>query len=225
MIAMTMRTARTSRPAATPAVLRPARPRDLDAVLRLHHAGVNDVPPGVFRSDGRAFFENAVERELCVVADVGGEVMGYGALTLPDPGRSYLADAAGMNGEAAAHIESAAVHRTLRGAGLHRRLIAWRVEKAKAEGCDAVLCSASPLNAASLRNLIAAGFHVRALTALYGGFSRYVLVYGAPAVLHENVSVMADADDEAKCGALLADGWRAISGARRSDRLELTFVK
>lgn len=207
--------------------LRRAAAQDLAAIMGLHECGLRDVSPGAFRPDSVDFFRQAIDCGRCVVADTDGSVVGYGALVLPEPGSSSLAAAVGMNQGAVAHVESAAVHRTMRGTGLHRQLIAWRVSRARAAGRQVILCTVSPHNAPSLRNLLAEGFHVRALTRFYGGYSRYVLVQGPPAVLsgaESGNAVIVDAADEDHCRSLLDDGWVGVAGRRRHC-LELVFVR
>lgn len=208
--------------------IRGADPRDLDAVFRLHRTGVDDVPAGVFRPDDGDFFHDAIRRDCCVVADLGGQVMGYGVLVLPEPGSSSLADLVGAEQGTVAHVESAVIHRTMRGAGLHRALIAWRMARARAAGRHSILCTVSPQNAASLRNLMSEGFHIRALTQLYGGHSRYVLVQGPGFDLPDATSgdgvTVVDAANEQCCRNLLNDGWVGVASLRRRNCLQLVFV-
>ncbi|MFL6144381.1 MAG: GNAT family N-acetyltransferase [Labedaea sp.] len=116
-----------------PLTIRSARTEDVPDIVAM----LADDPLGATRErpgDPRyavAFAElDADPRQLLVVAEAGGEVVGTLQLTLI-PGLS-------RRGATRALIESVRVRSDQRGAGLGQRLVEWAIEQARQRGCALV---------------------------------------------------------------------------------------
>ncbi|MFD1627631.1 GNAT family N-acetyltransferase [Azospirillum griseum] len=94
----------------------------------------------------------------------GDRLVAYGAIGLPGPGDANRGRDLGLPEEElalVAHMSSAMVEAPDRGRGLHHRLIAWRLEVARALGRPHLLTTVSPRNHVSWGHLAQHGLYPR----------------------------------------------------------------
>jgi GNAT superfamily N-acetyltransferase len=210
----------TTRPLAPGHALRALTAADLPALHRLHEAVVGALPdPALFRLFGGA------EKFLADHLGARGRSLGifeqdrlvaYGSLTRPaaDDLDNYAGDLGWSPARAArvALLSAAMVHPAHRVQGLHRALIASRIELARELGVPDLLVRAAPANAVSRRTLLSHGFAVAWLGVQREGSLRHVLwrpidrpAWTAPAS-GEPALAWASADDLVEQQRLLAEG-------------------
>ncbi len=159
--------------AAVPYVGRWIEPQEVGGVIALHHAVREAVAPDLLCRETDAFFHehcNACGRILGLFANE--ELIGYGVLGLPAPDQESFADQFGLTSEqrtVVATVDGAGILPRWRGNGLQRRLVAVRVEAARAAGRRIAVSTVAPGNLPSLRNLLAEGLTIRALRTAFGG--------------------------------------------------------
>jgi hypothetical protein len=73
------------------------------------------------------------------------------------------------------HLQASAVHPAYRGNALQRRMIDAHMSVIKNLGFEHVCCTVSPKNPISLRNVLAAGFHIKALKPKFEGWWRFIM--------------------------------------------------
>ena len=205
-------------------VLRALAPADLPALHALHGAVLRALPdPAMFRLFGGAekFLADHLAARGCslgVFAD--GDLVAYGSLTRPAPDDldNYAVDMGWPRARAGrvALLSAAMVHPSHRVQGLHRVLIARRIELARELGAPELLVRAAPANAVSRRTLLSHGFAVAWLGVQREGSLRHVLwrpidapAWTAPAS-GEPALAWAAADDLAEQQRLLREGWLGV---------------
>lgn len=214
----------TTRPLPPGHSLRALTADDLPALHRLHDDVLRALPdPGLFRLFGGAekFLADhlgARGRSLGVFAQE--RLVAYGSVTLPaaDDLDNYAGDL-GWSSERAggvALLSAAMVHPSHRERGLHRTLIASRIDLARALGVPELLVRAAPANAVSRRTLLSHGFAVAWLGVQREGSLRHVFwrpIDGpawTPPASGEAAFAWAAADDLEEQKRLLAEGWIGV---------------
>lgn len=187
-------------------------PEALPAVIALHALSRQGVDPALVAYDSDEFFRlRLAERGRLLGLFAGGELIAYGVLGLPRPGEASFADELPdpAPAESVAEVDGVAVRPDLRGNGLHRLLVRWRL--AEAAGRSLALATAAPGNLYSLSNLFSCGFETVALLRKYGGAWRFLLARRLDAEPRaakaaEGRWVPLERLEEQQ--ALLRDGWR-----------------
>jgi len=215
--------------------LRPLDAADLPALLRLHEAVMRALPdPSMFRLFGGA--ESFLSTHFGARGDSlgafeNGQLVGYGAVTRPQPGdRDNYAGDIGWDAARAGRVallSAAMVAPDFRGQGLHPALIQARLQLAAARGVPELLVRAAPANALSRRTLLAHGFAVVWLGVQAEGSLRHVMwrpIGGAAWTGSADDSGLrwAAGDDLEAQQQLLQAGW--IGVAARSDGGALGFA-
>jgi GNAT superfamily N-acetyltransferase len=214
----------TARPLPPGHELRTLTAADLPAMHQLHEAVLAALPdPAMFRLFGGAqkFLSDHLDargRSLGIFAD--GRLVAYGSLTRPAAGDldNYAVDAgwAPERASRVALLSAAMVHPSHRVQGLHRALIARRIELARELGAPELLVRAAPANAVSRRTLLSHGFAVAWLGVQREGSLRHVLwrpidgpAWTAPSPGEPAIAWVA-ADDLPRQQRLLAEGWLGV---------------
>jgi hypothetical protein len=203
------------------------RADEAQAAHALHRLAVADLPSDLVASETPEFFLAHAERcgQLLGIFTERG-LVACAVLGLPGPGDDNFGADHGLP-EAAllqvAHLDGASVHPLYRGNRLHRLLIEWRMDAARAAGRPIVLSTAAPGNHSSLDNLLAGGLQICGLKPKFGGL-RYLLRRD----LDRDVGPAGngrwiDALDYAGQEQLLKDGLRGWQ-ARDAQRRELYFA-
>lgn len=73
------------------------------------------------------------------------------------------------------HLQASAVHPAYRGNALQTRMIKTHLAVIRSLGFEHVCCTVSPKNPVSLRNVLAAGFQIRALKPKFHGWWRFIM--------------------------------------------------
>lgn len=73
------------------------------------------------------------------------------------------------------HLQATVVHPDYRGNSLQRRMAEHHLDVLKNKGCEHILCTVSPKNPASLRNIMSCGLMIRGLKVKFGGWWRYIM--------------------------------------------------
>ena len=227
----------TTRPLPPGHRLRSLTQADLPALHQLHDAVLRALPePGLFRlygGAGRFLADHLGARGQSLGVFAQDELVAYGSLTRPAPDDidNYAGDL-GWPAERAGRVallSAAMVHPSHRTRGLHRTLIASRIELARDLGVPELLVRAAPANAVSRRTLLSHGFAVAWLGVQREGSLRHVLwrtidrpAWSAPAT-GEPALAWAASDDLAQQQRLLAEGW--IGVRMRAGDPALGFVR
>lgn len=74
-----------------------------------------------------------------------------------------------------AHLQVTVVHPAYRGNSLQRRMARQHLKVLKEMGYEHILCTISPKNPASLRNLLQCGFVIKGLKRKFNGWWRYIM--------------------------------------------------
>jgi len=187
-------------------------PEDLPAVIALHALSRQGVAAELVAHDSDDFFRlRLAERGRLLGLFAEGELVAYGVLGLPRAGDASFADDLPdpPPAESVAEVDGVAVRPDLRGNGLHRLLVRWRL--AEAAGRALALATAAPGNLYSLSNLLSCGFEAVALLHKYGGARRFLLARPldaeppAPAAAQGRWVPLERLEEQQ---ALLRDGWR-----------------
>jgi hypothetical protein len=155
-------------------------PADLDAVLALQKRVRESLPdPSLLADDPPEFFARHLSRpNLIGGIERQGRLVAFGVLAFAVPAAqnfgTHLAFAPPRLATVG-QLVGAVVDPDFRSAGLHARLVRWRIGEAIARQCRDVLSTAAPLNVASWRNMVRYGMHAVALRTLFGGLQRLLL--------------------------------------------------
>ncbi len=110
--------------------------------------------------------------------DIRGDLVAYGALTLPRPGESSRCDSLDLPADErhlTAYLASAMVRADWRGFGLHHALIEWRLALASALGRRHMVSATWPGNYRSWGHLTAHGVHGKKLVMIADGVWRLLV--------------------------------------------------
>jgi ribosomal protein S18 acetylase RimI-like enzyme len=186
-------------------------PADLPKLLHLQQRVVADLPPG--------FIQSRDARELGRFLD-GSAGLAFGAsdagqlqacallrlptLTLPNQGTGFPRVPAQDWPRHAAFLANALVAPAARGRGLHRRMLALRIERARATGMRWSCAGVALANRASWRNLLALGMRICGIR-----FDLGPPLLGLAMPLQPGTALACDARDELRIAARDADAHRA----------------
>ncbi len=205
-------------------VLRRLVAGDLPALRLLHAAVMRALPdPALFRLFGgpeQFLADHLGARGESLGIFAGDRAVAYGSLTRPAAGdRDNYAGDLGWTPERAGRVallSAAMVDPAHRGQGLHRALIAARIELARERGAPELLVRAAPANAPSRRTLLAHGFAVVWLGVQAEGSLRHVMwrpIESAAWQAAESADAAlawAAGDDLAHQQQLLQAGWMGV---------------
>lgn len=200
---------------------------DIDAVIALHRRAIRALPTDLVATETRDFFMDHVEckgRLLGLFTRRG--LVAYAVLGLPGPADANFGADHGLPADRmpqVAHLDGAGVDPPYRGNHLHRLLVDWRLDEARAAGRPVVLSTCAPGNSHSLDNLLACGLQIRGLTVKFGGW-RYLLrrdldLAAAPAGAGQWLA----AEHRTAPAALLQAGWRGWA-TRNENCREIFFA-
>ncbi len=157
----------------------------LPAILALREAVLARLPhPDSYvpHAEEQAFVRAHLgEAGLSCGVERDGALVAYGMLSLR-PARARLDPEllARLGDGQVAVLAAAMVHPAHQGRGLHRALIDFRLEAARAAGCPRLAAMVSPHAPGSLRTLLARGLAIRGLVDFPDGRVRYFLEQELP---------------------------------------------
>ena len=169
-----------SAPAARPADLRLLGPGDLGGVLALQRrARAELADPTLLADDPPEFFaRHLMPPNLIVGIERAGRLVAFGVLGFAVPPEENFGAYLGFSPSRLAtvgQLDGAVVDPEFRSAGLHARLVRWRIRAAEKRNCTDVLSTAAPRNMASWRNMVRHDMYAVALRFLFGGLPRLIL--------------------------------------------------
>lgn len=192
--------------------------RDLDRVERLHRGCAAGLPPRVVKPETHSFLADMLggRGEGLGIEEEDHQLIAYGFLQHDLLPHDDLRPALGLSASTPiAKLAGAAVAPSHRGHGLQRSLIRARASLASPQ--HLLFATASPFNAPSWANLLAAGFPIRRLEYRYGGHPRFIHARdpaGMPGVQQECWQDVAG-DDLPAHERLLADAHVGVSATAR----------
>ncbi len=135
--------------------------------------------PEIFRLHDAEYFWSLLESERSIIGVIADRrLIAYSLIYIPGEGAQNLGRDLGMPEEdlkLVAHLQAAAVHPAYRGNGLQRRMGAAHLKVIEEMGFEHVLCTVSPKNPISLRNVLSNGFVIRCLKPKFEGIWRYIM--------------------------------------------------
>jgi GNAT superfamily N-acetyltransferase len=163
-----------------PRDIRLLAPADLEAIVGLQQLARANLPdPTLLADDPPEFFaRHLVAPNLIGGIERQGRLVAFGVLGFAVPPPQNFGAHLGFAAPRLAtvgQLDGAVVDPEFRSAGLHARLVRWRIRQAMARHCTDVLSTAAPRNLASWRNMVRHGMHAVALRFLFGGLPRLVL--------------------------------------------------
>ncbi len=154
--------------------------RALQEILNLQDMIAQGLPSSeIFRLHDEDYFRSLVGSERSVIGViVGGYLIAYSLIFIPGEGTENLGRDIGLPEDelkSVAHLQAAVVHPDYRGNGLQRRMGAAHLRVIDEKGFEHILCTVSPKNPFSLRNVLSNGFVVRGLKPKFEGAWRYIM--------------------------------------------------
>lgn len=146
--------------------------------------------PEIFRLHDEEYFRSLLESNRSVIGVIANEeLIAYSLIYIPGVGKDNLGRDVGLPKEElkhVAHLQAAAVHPACRGKGLQKRMGAAHLKVIEEMGFEHILCTVSPKNPISLRNVLSNGFVIRGLKPKFEGIWRYIMYKNIlhPANLH-----------------------------------------
>jgi len=135
--------------------------------------------PEIFRLHDDSYFKSLLKMDRFVIGAVVDEALiAYSLISIPGRGKENLGRDICMTEEdleRVAHLQAAAVHLAYRGNGLQRAMGAAHLRVIEGMGFEHVLCTVSPRNPISLRNILSNGFVIKGLKLKFEGLWRYIM--------------------------------------------------
>jgi ribosomal protein S18 acetylase RimI-like enzyme len=152
----------------------------LQDILNLQELIARDLPsPEIFRLHDEDYFSRLFRLERSVIGViVDGSLIAYSLIYIPGKGGENLGRDVGLPEEElerVAHLQAAVVHPAYRGNGLQKKMGAAHLKVIEEMGFEHVLCTVSPKNPFSLRNVFSNGFVIRGLKPKFEGAWRYIM--------------------------------------------------
>ncbi len=152
----------------------------LHEIVNLQKLVAQSLPsPEIFRLHDVGYFRSLLESERSVIGVIAdGGLIAYSLIYIPGEGKENLGRDVGLPEEElklVAHLQAAAVHPAYRGNGLQRRMGAAHLKVIEEMGYEHVLCTVSPKNPISLRNVLSNGFVIRGLKPKFDCAWRYIM--------------------------------------------------
>lgn len=158
---------------------------NLQEIMELQGIIVRSLPdPEIFWTHPVEYFREIFEVERSVIGVLTEDgLAAYSLIYIPGEGgalegRENLGkdiDLSEDDRKKVAHLQATVVHPDYRGNSLQRRMAKHHLDVLKNKGCEHILCTISPKNPASLRNIMSCGFVIKGLKVKFGGWWRYIM--------------------------------------------------
>lgn len=184
--------------------------------------------PEIFRLHDVEYFRRLLESERSVIGVIADRrLIAYSLIYIPGEGNENLGRDVGLPEEElkrVAHLQAAAVHPAYRGKGLQRRMGAAHLKVIEEMGFEHVLCTVSPKNPISLRNVLSIGFVIRGLKLKFEGVWRYIMYknFLHPMCHHGEPIVIKGSDIEGQLN-LLSLGYAGFDIKLLSEDFEICY--
>jgi len=163
-----------------PYTMRFLEAEDLPRIMKLQGIVARNLPDHeMFRIDSEEYFKrhfSGAHNVIGVIAEE--ELSAYCVISFPGLEGDNFGRDIGLKPEElskVAHMETVAVHPAYRGNSLQRRIGRIHLDLLRTMDCEHILCTVSPKNYPSLRNLFFFDFTIRALKVKYGWMLRGIL--------------------------------------------------
>lgn len=152
----------------------------LQDILNLQEQIAGGLPsPEIFRLHDADYFRSLFKSERYVIGViVDGSLIAYSLIYIPGKKGENLGRDVGLPEDElgrVAHLQAAVVHPAYRGNGLQKRMGTAHLRVIEEMGFEHVLCTVSPKNPFSLRNVLSNGFVIRGLKPKFEGAWRYIM--------------------------------------------------
>ncbi len=166
---------------------RPLRSADAEAAFAVHHAATHRLTNDIVRRESREFICGQIGDGFVLGGFAeSGSLVAYGALMVAVDETDKIADMLELDVANRARfclLDGTAVHPDWQRRGIHKAMIAARLDHARNLGQDLVGVTVSPRNMKSFKNLLNAGFCIEQAGLLYGGYERLILLRDLRGVL------------------------------------------
>jgi len=119
----------------------------------------------------------SLREDICTGLYDGERLTAFGLVVINRPSPRNLGILDGKNYHESLTFDSIFVHPLYRGHGLQRAISSYLLKQAEAIEYRFIYATVSPDNKYSLQNTISVGFRILREISIYGGHSRYLLVY------------------------------------------------
>lgn len=200
-----------------PLVWRDLDAHDRDDIIALHRLSTKGLTSMQVKPERPEFFDHLLGGGGRIIGarDASGALAAYGVLQYaPDPGTDPNTWMGWPANTPVQKLAGAAVAPDLRGGGLQLELIRRRMALAGPDIC--LYATVAPGNPASWRNMLQAGFDIRAMRPCYGGVLRYLLARDARGMhapvrnAETGLYSIEDTPLEAQ-SRLFQQGWRGVA--------------
>jgi ribosomal protein S18 acetylase RimI-like enzyme len=152
----------------------------LQAVSNLQGLIARSLPSlEIFRLHEENYFKSLLKLDRFVIGIIIDDgLIAYSLISVPGKAEENLGRDIGLPEEelgSVAHLQAVAVHPAYRGNGLQKMMGAAHLKVIEEMGFEHVLCTVSPKNPVSLRNILSNGFVIRGLKPKFGGVWRYIM--------------------------------------------------
>lgn len=152
----------------------------LQDILNLQDLIAQGLPSSeIFRLHGEDYFWSLFGSERSVIGIIVDErLVAYSLIYIPGEEDENLGRDIGLTDDelkSVAHLQAAVVHPSFRGNRLQRRMGEVHLKVIEEMGFEHVLCTVSPKNPFSLRNILSNGFVIRDLKPKFEGSWRYIM--------------------------------------------------
>ncbi len=133
----------------------------------------------LFRLHDEDYFRELLESDRSAIGITIDDVLiAYSLIVIPGAGQDNLGNDIDLPEdelESVAHLQAAAVHPDYRGNGLQKLMGEAHLKVIEEMGFANVLCTVSPRNPVSLRNILDNGFVIKGLRPKFWGVWRYIM--------------------------------------------------
>jgi len=168
------------------------------------------------------------KKNQAIGVEIADDLIGFSCINIPDVKEQNLGRDIGLSKEdqeKVAHIQYSFVHPGYRGNSFQLKLIKHVIEIIRNMGFCHVLCTVSPKNIYSLRNMFQNGLLIKAITIKYGGFLRYILYKDINIVANpiwRDVATIKSSDIDSQI-KLLNDGFLGFNISKGPDEIKIYY--
>ncbi len=166
----------------------------LRKIMGLQDIIVRGLPdPEIFWAHPVEYFREIFEVERSVIGVLTEDgLVAYSLIYIPEEGkalegRENLGQDMNLSSEdlrRAAHLQATIVHPDYRGNSLQRRMAEHHLDVLEKKGYEHILCTISPKNPFSLKNIMSCGLTIKGLKIKFNGWWRYIMYKNISYISH-----------------------------------------
>lgn len=159
--------------------VRPLTIGHVSEILALQDLIIETLPDkkSYYREGNDYFFKALQDGAYSLGLFDGGNLVGYNIVSLPDATQN-LGHEVGLYGPTlskVAHWGPAAIHPSLQGNGLLKKIIVKQLKELKISGYEHIFLTIAPCNYSSLSTVLQQGFLIKRIKLKFGNLLRYIL--------------------------------------------------